>query len=171
MSEGLYTSVQVGNYLILKYGRICFVKLQKMVFCAHGWHLALTDEPLICEKVEAWESGPTYPSIYHKRDGLPSNLPIPTTDEADRRPIEDSGMKKYFDAIYKRYDVYTAFDLSCITQAQGTPWFQVTEKYLTGDEQLPKHLFIPDDLIKEHYKLLIEDEKVRKLKNARAGGL
>ena len=169
MSEGLYTSVQVGNYLILKYGRIGFVKLQKMVFCAHGWHLALRDKPLICEKVEAWQSGPMYPSIYHKRDSLPSNLPIPSIEEADLRRIEDSSIRDYLDAIYKRYDVYNAFDLNCITQAEGTPWFQVTEKYLTGDEQFPRHLFIPDDLIKEHYKLLIEDEKVRKLKKARAG--
>jgi uncharacterized phage-associated protein len=34
------------------------MKLQKLVYFAHGWYLALLGKPLINEPVEAWKFGP-----------------------------------------------------------------------------------------------------------------
>lgn len=42
------------------------MKLQKLIYFAHGWYLALTGDPLINEHPEAWEYGPVIPSIYHQ---------------------------------------------------------------------------------------------------------
>lgn len=41
------------------------LKLQKLVYYAQGYHLALTGEPLFEERLEAWEHGPVAPDIYH----------------------------------------------------------------------------------------------------------
>lgn len=41
------------------------MKLQKLIYFAHGWHLAIYGEPLIDESVEAWAWGPVISSIYH----------------------------------------------------------------------------------------------------------
>lgn len=41
------------------------MKLQKMVYFAHGYHLAKYGVPLIEEGFEAWRFGPVVPSIYH----------------------------------------------------------------------------------------------------------
>ena len=47
------------------------LKLQKLIYFAHGWHLAVTGEPLLDENVEAWPYGPVVPTVYHefKKDG------------------------------------------------------------------------------------------------------
>lgn len=40
------------------------MKLQKMVYFAHGYHLAKYKEPLILEFFEAWKFGPVVQSLY-----------------------------------------------------------------------------------------------------------
>src|SRR5256885_15287234 len=41
------------------------MKLQKLIYFAHGWYWAIKNEPLIDESVEAWKYGPVIPSVYH----------------------------------------------------------------------------------------------------------
>jgi uncharacterized phage-associated protein len=45
------------------------MKLQKLVYITHGWHLAVTGEPLIEEVVYAWPYGPVIPPLYHQLKG------------------------------------------------------------------------------------------------------
>src|SRR5687767_14250246 len=45
---------------------ITHLKLQKLLYFAHGWYLALTGEPLFEDKVEAWQFGPVIPPVYHQ---------------------------------------------------------------------------------------------------------
>ena len=40
------------------------MKVQKLVYFAHGWHLGITKKPLINEQVEAWPYGAVIPSLY-----------------------------------------------------------------------------------------------------------
>ena len=42
------------------------MKIQKLVYIAHGWHLAIMEKPLIHESVEAWTYGPVIPDLYHE---------------------------------------------------------------------------------------------------------
>ena len=42
------------------------LKLQKLLYYAQGCVMALTDEPLFDEDIQAWEHGPVVPEIYHK---------------------------------------------------------------------------------------------------------
>ena len=41
------------------------MKMQKLVYLAHGWHLAIHDRPLISENFEAWPYGPVEEDLYH----------------------------------------------------------------------------------------------------------
>src|ERR1044071_4359251 len=40
------------------------LKLQKLLYYAQGWHLALRNEPLFHERIEAWVHGPAVPPVY-----------------------------------------------------------------------------------------------------------
>src|SRR5215469_2786509 len=55
------------------------MKLQKLVYFAHGLHLASYNEPLISEKFQAWKYGPVVPAIYRDYK-LYGSSPILDTD-------------------------------------------------------------------------------------------
>lgn len=38
----------------------------KMAHIAHGYSLAIHNEPLVDEAVEAWKYGPVVPSLYYR---------------------------------------------------------------------------------------------------------
>lgn len=42
------------------------MQLQKLIYFAHGWALALTGVPLIRQRPQAWDWGPVIPSVYHQ---------------------------------------------------------------------------------------------------------
>ena len=40
------------------------MKLQKLIYLAHGWSLSITDKALIRESIMAWRFGPVIPCVY-----------------------------------------------------------------------------------------------------------
>ncbi|MFQ5632018.1 MAG: Panacea domain-containing protein, partial [bacterium] len=58
----MYDSRLIANYFI-DFARkdgvaISPMKLQKLVYFAHGYYLAITGQPLIEEEIQAWRYGP-----------------------------------------------------------------------------------------------------------------
>ncbi len=41
------------------------LKLQKLVYYAQGFHLALFNRPLFMAAIHAWQHGPVVPELYH----------------------------------------------------------------------------------------------------------
>ena len=147
------------------------LKLQKLVYIAHGWHLALTDGiPLVQdEKVEAWRYGPVFPSIYHEfkhfgsgrirrkatelvemANGMKFRLDQPTLDS------EDQQTRKLLNKIWDVYGKFSGVDLSEMTHAEGTPWDTVQK---TSGRIRNAHI---DDVdIKRHYQEFMESRRAR----------
>ena len=42
------------------------LKLQKLLYCAYGVHLALFSEKLFNDQIQAWKLGPVVPIIYQE---------------------------------------------------------------------------------------------------------
>jgi uncharacterized phage-associated protein len=130
------------------------MKLQKLVYIAYGWHLALTDEKLFSEGIEAWQHGPVIPSLYHEFKHFKGG---PITSFATSFDY-DSGQEivpKVQDAqgsttmvLSKVWNIYKRFggwSLREKTHEEGGPWHRVFEENKMGIE-------LKDEDIKDHYK-------------------
>jgi uncharacterized phage-associated protein len=123
------------------------MKLQKLVYIAHGWSLASRSKPLIDAKVEAWKWGPVIRPLYGAYARYGSD-PIAPSDDAPE--IDESGVEDLLEAVWEVYGGYTAAELSAMTHRDGTPWSSVYEPDAKN--------VIPNSLIKAHYKTLSEED-------------
>lgn len=129
------------------------MKLQKLVYYAHGWYAGYTGQPLINERVEAWQYGPVIPSLYHEfkhcGSGSISSLATDFVEmelEVVAAPA-DAGVQKFLRNVWDSYGKFTGIRLSEMTHAPGGPWEQ-TWKSAAG----AKGVDIPFDLIAEHFQ-------------------
>jgi uncharacterized phage-associated protein len=100
--------------------------VQKLVYIANGWTLAITGEALVGEDAEAWDNGPVYRSIWdHIRDygyGKPYNQLI---DPNSGSPFSADLSREEMDIIHhvsRKYGPMGAVRLSEITHRPDTPW-------------------------------------------------
>ncbi|WP_296009593.1 Panacea domain-containing protein [uncultured Adlercreutzia sp.] len=56
----------VAEFVLEDLGASSTMKLQKIVFYSHAYHLVRTGEPLVDEKIEAWANGPIFPALFDK---------------------------------------------------------------------------------------------------------
>lgn len=103
------------------------MKLQKMVYFAHGYHLAKFNEPLVDEIFEAWKYGPVVPAIYQtyklygSRDINDTFLVELFDGNMDLSKIDTKG----WEAISYTWDVtkdLSALNLSIWSHKNGSPW-------------------------------------------------
>lgn len=107
------------------------LKIQKLVYFLHGWHLAVRNQPAVGERFEAWPYGPVIPSLYHE---FKANGSSPIKDYAtDIDPqtgktaalmvaLTDKEYYSVFDTVWEKYGRLSGLTLSTMTHADGTPW-------------------------------------------------
>ena len=123
------------------------MKLQKLIYYAHGWCLALTGEPLVDEHFEAWDYGPVISSLYHRLKGY-GNTQIPLEQIRHAEPVGDK-TTALLDAIIRKYGKYSALELSDMTHQPGSPW-AVSRKPGTN-------AIISNETIMNSFKLLLNE--------------
>lgn len=93
------------------------LKLQKLLYYAQAWHLAIYDKPLFDEDFQAWVHGPVLPTQYFR------------FRHSEWRPIEDAAKKPDFDErsasflemILDEFGSETAVSLELMTHRER-PW-------------------------------------------------
>ena len=127
------------------------MQLQKLVYFAHGWHLALTGEPLLTDAVKAWDFGPVIPPLYNRLKQYGNGVvtdPIkrrdPETGEIHVVEEEESEFEqKLLQRIWEVYGHMNGLQMSYLSHQPGTPW------EITWNKQ--KYSVIPDELLKGHF--------------------
>lgn len=113
------------------------MKLQKLVYFAHGWYLALTGEPLIAEKMEAWQYGPVIPQLYRQLKAYGDRAVTEAIAEPRMfnsasldLPMNDGALtaRQVIARVWTLYGVFTAVRLSNATHLPGSPWFQAYDE-------------------------------------------
>lgn len=144
---------------------ITHMKLQKLVYFAHGWYLALADEPLIEEFFEAWKYGPILPSLF-RRYLIFQSSPIKTKrtefsnlkhNKLDDFEELDTDIQQFLIVVWNNYKKFDAIELSNLSHAKNSPWEQSyvvdenTGEYLKG-------LTIDNSIISSYFKNLLKEE-------------
>jgi len=98
------------------------LKLQKLVYLAHGWYLVFFGKPLIENEIEAWRYGPVVPSLYtaFKRFGASA-----ITEKAvvpGNRPTLAEDARQLIEQVWNKYKKFSASQLSTLTHEPGSAW-------------------------------------------------
>lgn len=143
------TAHDVAKYIISvsrEHGEpISNLKLQKLLYYAQAWHLALYDGALFDERLEAWVHGPAVPPVYgeYKQwSWQPICADVPEIHIADER------IKAHLDEVLDVYGGLTAMYLEKLTH-QEDPWLKAR-----GDlpPDVPSHNIISHDDMRNYYR-------------------
>ncbi|WP_277983960.1 Panacea domain-containing protein [Sphingomonas faeni] len=132
------------------------MKLQKLLFYSHAWHLAYDQGALFENDIEAWPWGPVVRDVYVQtrdygrgpvtsklwefgREGDAFNVIVPNG-------VSDA-LKPFIRSVWDSLKGYTGIQLSNSTHAPGEPWTIIAEKVGTGSKPI-----IPNELIAEVFK-------------------
>lgn len=154
--------ISVANFFIkksLEAGQLLTpMKVVKLVYIAHGWHLGLTGKPLLNEVAQAWKYGPVVPSVYNEFKSYQSKpitqvaWSLAPSGELNDYPLSDEALVPFLERIWDVYKGYTGTDLSALTHQENTPWYE-TWNLGGGKDNLGAP--IPNPLIERHYKQLV----------------
>ena len=137
------------------------MKLQKLVYYAHGWHLAIEGGPLSQQEFEAWQFGPVIPDLYRefraygadkvtryarKRNQLTLQYVVPRIPDTSS-PVAEAAHSIIQD-VWGIYGGYSAIKLSNDTHKDGTPWAKLYDPH-------KQHVIIPNDEIKAYFVSLL----------------
>jgi uncharacterized phage-associated protein len=115
------TAGDVADYLIAfahEHGSfVSNLKLQKLLYYAQGWHLALFDRPLFDDRFQAWVHGPVVPAQYRRfKEYGYRNIDAPVA--APELPEETVAFLDELIGVYLPIDAY---ELELMTHRE-TPW-------------------------------------------------
>jgi uncharacterized phage-associated protein len=106
------------------------MSLLKLIYFAHGWHLARCASPLVRQDFEAWTYGPVIKVV---RDEFSEFGDAAISGRATRfdliagcrhvvRPELMEQDQAFVRTIFKAYHGYSAWQLSELTHEAGSPW-------------------------------------------------
>jgi len=121
----MLTCHDVGRYLLSLTNQeeagdlISNLKLQKLVYYAQGFHLALEGRPLFKQTIEAWNHGPVVPELYHAYKEHGSGA-IPRPNDIDFSIYSDQE-QELLNEVYQVYGQFSAWKLRNMTHDEP-PW-------------------------------------------------
>ncbi len=107
------------------------LKIQKLVYYAQGFHLAMYDTPLFEEQIVAWEHGPVVEALY-------GSNPIPQSEDFDVSKFSTEQIE-LLKEIYEVYGQFSAWKLRNMTHSEQ-PWL-ATERNQVIDNALLAEYF------------------------------
>ena len=109
------------------------MQVQKLVYFAHGWYLAVTGNRLVEDQVQAWDFGPVFPTLYSALRKFGRNpidrvlrwgedTPFNFDDAGEAIEVMAPEESAIIDQVWNAYGRFPAFKLSALTHEPGTPW-------------------------------------------------
>lgn len=137
------------------------LKLQKLIYYAQAWYLALYDEPLFDDRLEAWISGPVQPEVYERFKRYRWE-PIRYNPEPVEFPEE---IEEHLIEVLQVFGKYPAYYLERMVHNE-LPWSKA-RRGIPIDEHSTAEISTKD--MQTFYKTLIEDEQEEEEEKQEAG--
>lgn len=103
------------------------LKLQKLVYYAQGFCLALTGNTLFDEPILAWQHGPVIRSLWDKYNAYgASPIPRPTVFDLNKF---DAFTKELLDDVWEVYGQFSAWKLRNLTHDEK-PWLDTVQNQI-----------------------------------------
>lgn len=136
---------------------ITIMTLLKVIYFAHGWHLAKHGEPLVAQPFEAWKHGPVSRVVYDQfksygKKPLDKKLVSLDPIKGVFAPTAYSfapATQQLLENTFDYYAKFHAFALSELTHERGGPWDQVWSK---AQNQAVPGMLIPNNLILDWFR-------------------
>lgn len=122
-------------------------KLQKLMYYANAWNLAIVGEPLVPLPFRAWTFGPVMEPIWRERQDEEMR-------DADHRPAPrlEAFTSRLLDMVVEEYGHRSSTELSAMSHAES-PWLQARGDTPEGE---PSRQVIDSEIIAEHYRSMHE---------------
>ncbi len=128
---------EVANYFLDKLDIetedcISNLKLQKLVYYAQGFVMALTGKKLFDEPIEAWEHGPVVRCLYdkYKQNGRAA---ITRTEDLEYHELQKfPEIMEILDEVYQVYGQFSAWKLRNMTHDE-IPWLETKRNDIITD--------------------------------------
>ncbi|RXJ14966.1 DUF4065 domain-containing protein [Bacillus albus] len=136
MERAKVTAYDVAEYFLSKSKpnteqSITHLKLQKLLYYAQGWHLAIREgKALFDNEIQAWVHGPVCPDIY-KQYSKYDYFEINPTEEP-QIIANNLSVKVILDAVWEAYGNYDGKFLEELTH-QEEPWLKAREGFDSHD--------------------------------------
>lgn len=129
------------------------LKLQKLMYYAQAWHLAITEDRLFDEEFQAWVHGPVLAKLYNDYKSFKWN-PIQREDLSEgisaqiREKINDEETLEILDDVVDEYFGLSAYELERLTHLEE-PWLKARNGI---PKDTPSNAIIKDEWIIDYYK-------------------
>ncbi len=158
-------AISVSNYFIKKANdegvELTPLKLLKLVYLAHCWHLGNYNKPLIREKVRAWKYGPVITEVYYAFR-MYGRSHITSHKNGSKDDVNRIEVARFLDYVWDHYKNKGALYLSAISHTSGSPW-HITYRD-TGEDSV-----ITNDAIFDYYSQRVTELREKqsvKMENA-----
>ncbi|NEQ36315.1 MAG: DUF4065 domain-containing protein [Okeania sp. SIO3I5] len=179
--------LEIAKYFIMRAyedgreAQITNMKIQKLLYYSQCLYLALNDEPLFAEEIQAWRYGPVCSPAYKFYSKFEAEqLPIPNQESIANIPSE---IKEVLEETWQYFGEYHAYYLSNLTHlefpwkkarkglpsyASSTETISLEDMRLLGEEQLleiekehPQYASIVSDFLKAAIESKEEPEYIQ----------
>lgn len=127
------------------------LKIQKLLYLAHGLMLARHQTPLLNEPFRAWKYGPVVESLYHRLKVFGPDAVSASDPFIDPWPAISADAHQSKQAIVdvlKQFGLKSGGQLVSLSHAPGGPWAQVYQADTSSSE-------IGNDLIEPYFRQLL----------------
>lgn len=110
--------------------QLSHLRLQKLLYYAQGWSLALRKKPLFAEQIQAWAHGPVVASVYPTFAHYGSNL-IPVDENPTECALTEDECELVH-SVWNAYKKFSAIKLREMTHNEA-PWKEAHKGYEPGE--------------------------------------